>query len=432
MMMCDGVSPSSWMMYSPRSDSSDSMPCSSRKSFKCISSETIDLPFTTRVAPCASRISSTIALASSVVSAQWTRMPLAAQFSSSVLEELRQAAPACGRGSRRRGRADRATRRGRRTGRRAWLISPSMARRKFARSCGSFSAAAAAGPEGGSSALSAHVVRSHRNSATWRARTVSPLAPRAGPPMFRRQPPSPERRIGAPVEDVAGLVLDHGRRDLRAARTAKVPPKPQHSRSRDSGASSTFASCARRLPGLVLDSHLAQRVAGGVPGDTHLLAAVGQLHLQHVARGTASARTTRAAKASRLRRRTGRPRRARDSGASSSRRRSPTGPRSGTARGKSAICARATGPRLLVVAAVERRLPAAGLPARKDDPDSLALEQPYAREPRLRKEEVHEAGAVVVDGSRLFAAACSPMPRPDDRRAVSAVRDRNQSHEAPG
>src|SRR6266542_1556557 len=49
MMMCDGVSPSSWMMYSPRSDSSDSMPRSSRKSFKCISSETIDFPFTTRV-----------------------------------------------------------------------------------------------------------------------------------------------------------------------------------------------------------------------------------------------------------------------------------------------------------------------------------------------------------------------------------------------
>ena len=37
--------------------------------------------------------------------------------------------------------------------------------------------------------------------------------------------------------------------EISGSRIANVPPKPQHSRSRDSGASSTFASCARRLLG---------------------------------------------------------------------------------------------------------------------------------------------------------------------------------------
>src|ERR1039457_1059442 len=72
------------MMYSPRSLSRLSTPFFSRKSFRCISSDTIDLPFTRRVAPRARRIPRTISFASSMVSAQWTRMPFAVQRASSA------------------------------------------------------------------------------------------------------------------------------------------------------------------------------------------------------------------------------------------------------------------------------------------------------------------------------------------------------------
>ena len=47
MMMCDGISWRSWMMYSPRSVSIGAMPFCSRKSLRPISSPTIDLPLVT-------------------------------------------------------------------------------------------------------------------------------------------------------------------------------------------------------------------------------------------------------------------------------------------------------------------------------------------------------------------------------------------------
>ena len=47
-MMCEGFSPASWMMYSPRSVSTTSIPAASSAGFKPISSVTMDLPLTTR------------------------------------------------------------------------------------------------------------------------------------------------------------------------------------------------------------------------------------------------------------------------------------------------------------------------------------------------------------------------------------------------
>ena len=55
-MMWEGVSPSIWMMYSPRSVSTTSIPAASRWEFRSTSSETIDFPFTIRRAPRSARI----------------------------------------------------------------------------------------------------------------------------------------------------------------------------------------------------------------------------------------------------------------------------------------------------------------------------------------------------------------------------------------
>ena len=52
-IMWNGASPASWIMYSPRSVSTDSMPASSRRSFSPISSETMDLLLTTVLTPLA-------------------------------------------------------------------------------------------------------------------------------------------------------------------------------------------------------------------------------------------------------------------------------------------------------------------------------------------------------------------------------------------
>ena len=50
-MMCEGVSPRSWMIYSPRSVSTGSMPAASSASLRPISSAIIDLPLVTLFAP---------------------------------------------------------------------------------------------------------------------------------------------------------------------------------------------------------------------------------------------------------------------------------------------------------------------------------------------------------------------------------------------
>ena len=50
-MMCEGVSPRSWMMYSPRSVSTGSIPAASSAALRPISSAIIDLPLVTVFAP---------------------------------------------------------------------------------------------------------------------------------------------------------------------------------------------------------------------------------------------------------------------------------------------------------------------------------------------------------------------------------------------
>ena len=57
-MMCDGASPRSWMMYSPRSVSIASIPAASSAWLRPISSEIIDLPLVTLLAPRARQRSS--------------------------------------------------------------------------------------------------------------------------------------------------------------------------------------------------------------------------------------------------------------------------------------------------------------------------------------------------------------------------------------
>ena len=50
-MMCEGASPRSWMMYSPRSVSIGSIPAASSAALRPISSAIIDLPLVTLFAP---------------------------------------------------------------------------------------------------------------------------------------------------------------------------------------------------------------------------------------------------------------------------------------------------------------------------------------------------------------------------------------------
>ncbi len=76
-MMWLGTSPRSWMMYSPRSVSTAVMPFSPSQSLIPHSSEIIVLPLLTVLAPAFRQMSSTIARASSAVSAQCTTPPLA-------------------------------------------------------------------------------------------------------------------------------------------------------------------------------------------------------------------------------------------------------------------------------------------------------------------------------------------------------------------
>ena len=70
-----GVSPESWMMYSPRSVSTTSRSASSSASLSATSSPTIDLPLVTVRAPASRQMPRMAALASAPSAAQWTRPP---------------------------------------------------------------------------------------------------------------------------------------------------------------------------------------------------------------------------------------------------------------------------------------------------------------------------------------------------------------------
>jgi hypothetical protein len=69
-MRCDGRSPASWMIHSPRSVSTAWMPCASRWSVSPISSVAIDLDFTTSFAFLARQIAVTMRRASSASTAR--------------------------------------------------------------------------------------------------------------------------------------------------------------------------------------------------------------------------------------------------------------------------------------------------------------------------------------------------------------------------
>ncbi len=77
MTRCEGVSSASCRIHSPRSVSTGIMPADSRWALSPISSETIDLPLTTRSAPAASIRSVISALASSGVETRTTSAPAA-------------------------------------------------------------------------------------------------------------------------------------------------------------------------------------------------------------------------------------------------------------------------------------------------------------------------------------------------------------------
>ena len=75
-MMWNGVSPANWMMYSPRSVSTVSMPSRSRMGFSPISSLTIDLLLIAIRTPWRRAMSTTMELACAASSAKWTYPPL--------------------------------------------------------------------------------------------------------------------------------------------------------------------------------------------------------------------------------------------------------------------------------------------------------------------------------------------------------------------
>ena len=74
-MICEGASPRSWMMYSPRSVSIASMPAASIAALRPISSEIIDLPLVTALAPRALQRSRKIRRASAASRAKCTWPP---------------------------------------------------------------------------------------------------------------------------------------------------------------------------------------------------------------------------------------------------------------------------------------------------------------------------------------------------------------------
>jgi hypothetical protein len=74
-VMCEGGSPASWTMYSPRSVSTTRSPSDSSAWARPISSDAIDLPFAIRRAPCARTTSRTYPTASAPSAAKKTLVP---------------------------------------------------------------------------------------------------------------------------------------------------------------------------------------------------------------------------------------------------------------------------------------------------------------------------------------------------------------------
>ena len=85
-MMWEGVSPASWRMYSPRSDSTTVTPAPWSASFREISSDAIDFDFTAREIPSSRAIRAAISCAWTASLATWTIAP---RFSASAMKRAR-------------------------------------------------------------------------------------------------------------------------------------------------------------------------------------------------------------------------------------------------------------------------------------------------------------------------------------------------------
>src|SRR5271169_6460422 len=399
MMMCEGVSPSSWMMYSPRSLSRLSTPFFSRKSFRCISSDTIDLPLTTRVAPRARRIPRTISFASSTVSAQWTRMPFAAQRVSSAsrsagsFESVRARIEAARARSafHSAGSGNCAAR---------FAMRPSIARRKFARSRGS---ASARDDEAWKSVWPASALTGplpQELGEVHRSRHGAGLLDRAsyvqGAGRVRR-----EDDRGAALHDVGDLVRHHRGRDVRIAhgeRPAEAAALALARQRRHAHVAELREEALR----LLLEPHLSQAVAGGVPRHRLGVAPVRQVHAEDVHEklcelDDAARERPRGGLVGLARKELGVvvPHHSRAGARGHDDRQVPREERD--------LCAR-DGPRFRMVAAIERGLRAAGLAAGEDDADAFAFQELDSRETGLREEEVDDAGAEEVDGRGLHGS----------------------------
>src|ERR1017187_9115506 len=399
MMMCEGVSPSSWMMYSPRSLSRLSTPFFSRKSFRCISSDTIDLPFTRRVAPRARRIPRTISFASSMVSAQWTRMPFAVQRASSASRSSGSFASVRARIEAARSRSAFHS-----AGSGNWAarlaMRPSIARRKFARRLGSASAF---------------------DDEAWKS--VWPVSGLTGPlPEELGEVHRSRRGAGllqrpADVQEAGGV----GGEDRRSAGRHDVGDLVGHHRSGDVGVADregASEAAALALPlerddrdvrklrqerlGLRLEAHLAKAVTRRMPRHCRLFASIGEAHVEDVdeeLRQLVDAR--REGDGLRV------------LGRSLEKVRVMVlhhpGARSGRydhGKGfwKEGHLSARHGPGLLVIAAVVCRLRAAGLAPGKDDADALAFQELDSRQPGLGEKEIHDAGSEEIDGFGLHGS----------------------------
>src|SRR5512133_1298311 len=391
MMMWLGVSPSSWMMYSPRSDSRASMPLDSRKALRCISSETMLLPLTRVLAPLAWRMPRISSLACSQVSAQWTLMPFLAQLASSC-------SSSSGRQSRLRDRMAvlRSRRSWRSRGSGNWALRlamrPSMARRKLARSWGSSRALAAASRKWTS--FSACTGALPQEFGDVLDLELAALGLQRAVHVHQAAAVRGQDEGGAGGGGVRDLVGDHGAGDFgvahrEGAAEAAALVLPGEGRQLHVG------ELADEGLGLALQAQVADRMAGAVPGDLHRLAQVLQLHIQHIHEelgqlvdscaegldlglvrlaveqlGIVDLHHARAAAG---------------------------GQDHGQVLGEQGHLGAGHVPGLLPIAAVEGRLAAAGLALGVDHLHAGPAQELDAGHAGVREEQVHQAGAVEVD-----------------------------------
>src|SRR5512133_1503389 len=391
MMMWLGVSPSSWMMYSPRSDSRASMPLDSRKALRCISSETMLLPLTRVLAPLAWRMPRISWFACSQVSAQCTLMPFLAQLASSC-------SSSSGRQSRLRERMAvlRSRRSWRSRGSGNWalrlVMRPSMARRKLARSWGSnralaaasrkwisFSACTGALPQEFGDVLDLELAALGFQRAVHVHQAASVRGQDDG------------SAGGGGIRDLVG---DHGTGDFGMA----------HREGATEAAALILPGEGRQLHvrqladeglGLAFEAQVADRMTGAVPGDLHGLAQVLQLHVQNIhkelgqlvnpgAEGPDLALIGLAVEQLRV--------------VDLHHARAAAGRQDhGQVLGEQGHLGAGHVPGLLPVAAVEGGLPAAGLAFGEDHLHAGPAQELDAGHAGVREEQVYEAGAVEVD-----------------------------------